>query len=619
MKKLFLTALLLLGLASPAFARTCTWDGGGGDNLASTAANWDTNTTCVAGDAVVFDGTSSKNATFDLTAAFASLNTTGYGGTVTASATITVSGSVTFANSTFANGSQKLIVDATSTINVGTAGNTLYDLTLGNSSMNGVTFTISNPITVSRNFALLYGNGTTNTSNGSTISIAGTVDFSFGNNSTFNGTTTFIVNGTGAQSLSFTSALRLDNPLTINKASNTVTWSGTARLYGAVTFTAGTNDFGTSTVKFDGSSSITYTAGTLTVSTSTMWFNSTITIPSGFITAIGTFYKVTVGDTGTSSFTLTLGNNMTISNTFQIYGGNGVTHTLNGYKIYIQGNFDHSYGNNVTNAGTTQLEISGSGTQTWTGVSTQTIATDVIINKSGGSVTWATDINYKTGTFTYTAGTFTPSTYALNIKGSCTLNTSGTSFYDVKWTATNTTTLSSLLTATHAMQSSAATTLAGTGGLSTATLTIDSAKSLDAAGNTITVTGNVTNSGTFTKGTSTVTFNGTSTVTGAMAFYNLTINSAKTVHLTSTTTYSSSGTFTASGCTLDATTPASRAILNITGAQSVGTVTATDIDSSGGSTVHNYVGGAGTNSNTVNWDTSAPAANTGNFFTLMGI
>ena len=54
-----LPALLAFGLfAHVAEAATRTWDGGGGDNLASTAANWSGDTTPVAADDIVLDATS---------------------------------------------------------------------------------------------------------------------------------------------------------------------------------------------------------------------------------------------------------------------------------------------------------------------------------------------------------------------------------------------------------------------------------------------------------------------------------------------------------------------------------------------------------------------------------
>jgi hypothetical protein len=43
-----------------------TWDGGGGDNLASTAANWVGDAAPGTNDVVTFDNTSDKDATWDL-------------------------------------------------------------------------------------------------------------------------------------------------------------------------------------------------------------------------------------------------------------------------------------------------------------------------------------------------------------------------------------------------------------------------------------------------------------------------------------------------------------------------------------------------------------------------
>lgn len=66
-------------------ARTCIWDGGGGDNLASTAANWDgPDTAPIAGDSIQFDATSTKACTWDITASLASFSiNSGYTGTIT--------------------------------------------------------------------------------------------------------------------------------------------------------------------------------------------------------------------------------------------------------------------------------------------------------------------------------------------------------------------------------------------------------------------------------------------------------------------------------------------------------------------------------------------------------
>ena len=65
------------------------WDGGGADNLASTAANWTGDTLPVTGVSVYFNETSGKNCTWDLTTVSPANFTldTGYTGTVTLSGT----------------------------------------------------------------------------------------------------------------------------------------------------------------------------------------------------------------------------------------------------------------------------------------------------------------------------------------------------------------------------------------------------------------------------------------------------------------------------------------------------------------------------------------------------
>lgn len=111
----FITVFALLLLLSVFFggllflqkteAATITWDGGGGDNDWSTAANWSTDTVPGSGDYVVFDGTSAKDAIID--AGFAGWVygisiTADYAGTITAARSLsTLGGGVTVAGGTF--------------------------------------------------------------------------------------------------------------------------------------------------------------------------------------------------------------------------------------------------------------------------------------------------------------------------------------------------------------------------------------------------------------------------------------------------------------------------------------------------------------------------------------
>src|SRR5260221_4878030 len=139
--------LLLIFLNNTIFASgTVTWDGGGGTNNWSDCVNWTSNTCPGATDDVVFDGTSTKNATID--ASFTgtinsfSINS-GYTGTITQSRSLTsLTGSTGFAQQagTYSGGSQTLNIgsfsinggtfNAPSSLNVGT---TNYFSTFGKS------------------------------------------------------------------------------------------------------------------------------------------------------------------------------------------------------------------------------------------------------------------------------------------------------------------------------------------------------------------------------------------------------------------------------------------------------------------------------------------------------
>jgi len=83
--------VLLVFLSEKVIAANVTWTGSGTDNLASNPANWSGNTKPQYGDNVVFDGTSTKDCTWDLTVSLASLSiNTGYTGKVTLSSSSTL-------------------------------------------------------------------------------------------------------------------------------------------------------------------------------------------------------------------------------------------------------------------------------------------------------------------------------------------------------------------------------------------------------------------------------------------------------------------------------------------------------------------------------------------------
>lgn len=93
---IFLSLFIAFISASPAFS--ATWNGGGADNLASTSANWTGSVVPPTGDSILFNNTSSKDCTWDIS----DVNKTftviaidgGYTGAVTIDATgiLTISG-----------------------------------------------------------------------------------------------------------------------------------------------------------------------------------------------------------------------------------------------------------------------------------------------------------------------------------------------------------------------------------------------------------------------------------------------------------------------------------------------------------------------------------------------
>lgn len=92
-KKYFVFAYLifLFIFALSAEAVTVTWDGEGLDYLASNSYNWSNNTAPQYGDDVVFDGTSSKDCTWDLNVTLNALsNRAGYTGKITKISSVTL-------------------------------------------------------------------------------------------------------------------------------------------------------------------------------------------------------------------------------------------------------------------------------------------------------------------------------------------------------------------------------------------------------------------------------------------------------------------------------------------------------------------------------------------------
>lgn len=210
-----------------------TWDGGAGAVSWSSCNNWDNNTCPVAGDDIVFDGTSNNNATWDSFTLFTSVTSISVtsmsgtmvfarsGQTVTGDFSHTSTGNVTFSQNmtiggnytnttggTFTPGTTTITMNGTGGKNINTT-KTHYNLTIDPSSaatINVVTgsFGVSNTLSVASGDTLAIASGLTLNHNGATLTLDGTI--SGPGRLTYRSTTAFPTTGT----LSGTLILRFD-------------------------------------------------------------------------------------------------------------------------------------------------------------------------------------------------------------------------------------------------------------------------------------------------------------------------------------------------------------------------------------------------------------------------
>lgn len=425
---------------------------GGVNNNYTDNTNWSTTpggandtTAPTSSDDVRLDG-SSPNCVLNASGNALTFVCTGYTNTLSGSAGLSVAGNVTFVSGMTITATGTLTITATATL---TSGGKTWTGNLTTSTSSNTTFTLADAWVIDGSFT--FGNSAnTHTFNGFTLSVKTNLTISGSSTASgSDGTTEFIMTGTGNIVHSGSTAIRkLQNPFRIN--------------------TAGTITFDTNTLTFGGD--FVYVAGTVTTTSSLVYFNNasgTKTLTTNGIT----FNNVTFGNT--SGNTYTLSNVMDITGTLVFGTANSNTYTLNGSSISVKGNITITI-TNGTIAGTTVLNINGTGSQTWSGTSSTPIRLDTNINKSSGTLTLGTNIAYNTGTLTYTAGTVdtTTNSSTLTIAASTTLNTSGITWNNITFSVAVTITINSLLSANGTMTlPNAAITFAGTHGFSVATLT----------------------------------------------------------------------------------------------------------------------------------------------------
>lgn len=223
-KKTVVLAIVLsyvLGLTFPASffvpvaqaaGATRTWDGGGADNNATTAANWSSDTAPTAGDLVVFDSTSTKNCTWNISAAttFASFSiNSGYTGTISLSNSLTMTGAYTQATGTLTFNAASVVVTAgeNSTVSGGTINHSQEPNGSGTTAARQVKFAVTGDFNIQSGASVNVNSLGFVNAQGPSVGTSGSYDYGGGGNGGDGGsgnTTTGGTSGIGSVSLPVT-------------------------------------------------------------------------------------------------------------------------------------------------------------------------------------------------------------------------------------------------------------------------------------------------------------------------------------------------------------------------------------------------------------------------------
>jgi hypothetical protein len=254
----------------------------------------------------------------------------------------------------------------------------------------------------------------------------------------------------------------------------------------------------TASQKLTISGSCTFAATHTLAGTGTLIIGDTSTITSGALTFPGNLIL------GGTSKTHTLGDNWAVTGNVTIDGGctiNGNTLTLGGGLTILSA---------ATGAGTTDLIMNGTGTLS-SAATVNVLKNNLTIN-TAGTITLGSYFHFNTGILTYVAGTVVYGTSIFYISGSCTLNTNGMIFFELRITGTSTITLTSDLTLADSLTSQIGTNVMN--------------------GNTCYIGGSLTCTVDLS-GTTTLVMNGTGTLSSsgsaATLWNNLTVNTAGTI------------------------------------------------------------------------------------------
>lgn len=344
-------------------------------------------------DPVIFDA-NSANITVNVPATCASLNFSGYTNTINFSSQINVGGDVTLGTGmSFGIGVARLLITAncTYTSNGVTFPNLLQ---IGNTT--AITVTLgSSATTVGSVYVSASSVGLIQTLNSNNLNILGnfTLDVHLA------GTTQVNLTGTGTWNAANTVNSEVRTKLNINTTG---------------TITRGANGY------FYSGSELRYTQGTLVNGSTNLGLsfggNTSAVISNG----------VNWGNIFIYQNTTTLSDDMNINN-FEFSNNNA---TLNGNNLRINGNINLVSGAQIL-AGTTTLQIIGSGNQSWTGAGNARISTPVTINKTGGTLTLAGTLNYGGTLLSVTAGSINPGTSTFVIPAGISTTINGLTFWNL--------------------------------------------------------------------------------------------------------------------------------------------------------------------------------------------
>lgn len=407
----FLTSLLMVlaicgSLSSAEMAhrvRTCTWDGGGADALASNALNWDTDVAPVTGDSIVFP-TTTKACTWDISTSLAAFTVnSGYVQTITQNS----GANFNFSGAYAVNGACTITCNAGATTTCAA-----FSMTAGTFNQGGSFTSTTFSVTAIGNFQ-----------GGSTAMSTTAVTFSgTGGGSTIRATSgTWSLAGSWTQSTSLTTFTHNSGTITITAAATITDTRSTFSKFtvnssGSVTIAAST------TAPFGASPTSVCTASTLTIN-GTLTYSGTWNHTGTLATGNGS----TV--TGSSTPSLTISGSLTLNS----------TSTWTSVNVLCNGSTSTTYTDTgAKNSGTWTITKTGNFNFTVAASTSMSLGASPTVALGTGAMTVSGTLTYS-GTFTRTGNLTVNSGATVTGSSSPTLVSDGNLTIDpaATWTSVN--------------------------------------------------------------------------------------------------------------------------------------------------------------------------------------